>query len=89
MHPIPRVEVAGLMIGASWRERASCRGIDYPEIFNAPARKDDALYMQALALCRGCPVRDQCFDWASADRAFEGVAAGKVWHCGRRETVSC
>lgn len=90
MHPIPRQQVPVLMTNSSWRERAACRGIDYPEIFDAPAKKDDGLYLQALSMCKGCPVRSDCYDWAKADRAFEGVAAGRLWRTGKkRDVVAC
>jgi hypothetical protein len=85
MHVLPRDQVATMMIGTYWRERAACAGVAYPEMFDLPTAKTDSLYVQARKMCARCQVRRECFDWAKADRAFEGIAGGHVWRGSERK----
>ena len=55
-----------------WEAEAACRGMD-PSIF-FPLNEDDAL--EAVAVCRACPVRDECLSWALETRERFGVWGG-------------
>jgi CRP-like cAMP-binding protein len=60
-----------------WRARAACRDVD-PELFFPTARTGPAWAAQvtaAKAVCRGCPVIDQCRSFAFEGLRF-GVAGG-------------
>lgn len=35
--------------------------------------------LEALEMCRRCPVVESCRQWAIEERYFEGVAGGAVW----------
>ena len=63
--------------GTDWRARAACRGLD-PELFfpaaeDGPAR--DVQVERAKAVCRRCPVREQCLR-AAFDLLPYGIAGG-------------
>jgi WhiB family redox-sensing transcriptional regulator len=58
-------------MAADWRTRAACRGED-PELFfpiGTTGRDYDAQVEEAKTVCRGCPVRIECLDWAYRTRA--------------------
>jgi WhiB family redox-sensing transcriptional regulator len=57
----------------TWDEEASCRSVD-PEVF-FPDRPSDHARM-AKAICRGCPVRGQCLEFALDARLDHGVWGG-------------
>jgi WhiB family redox-sensing transcriptional regulator len=63
-----------------WRQRAACRGVE-PEIFY-PVSDDDA--EEAKAICRGCPVRETCLEFALANRERDGVWGGATERERRR-----
>lgn len=46
-----------------WRTQAACRGLD-PELFFPPRGNRTAT--EAKAVCRTCPVRTQCLDFANS-----------------------
>jgi WhiB family redox-sensing transcriptional regulator len=54
-----------------WTAHASCRLAD-PELFFA----EDADTEYALRICSGCPVREECLDWALVTEAAYGVWGG-------------
>ena len=56
----------------SWRFRGACRGLD-PEIFY-PLSDEEA--GAAKDVCASCTVRQQCLDYALANREREGVWGG-------------
>lgn len=56
----------------NWRQRAACTGLDTGIFFPA----SDAESGPAKAVCDGCPVRDQCLEWALATRQEDGVWGG-------------
>lgn len=56
-----------------WDDEAGCQGID-PEVFFPERPSDRAL--EAKAICRGCPVRTQCLEFALATRLDHGVWGG-------------
>ncbi|APZ81710.1 hypothetical protein NCPPB3778_56 [Rathayibacter phage NCPPB3778] len=70
---------------AVWRQEAACArpGIDI-EIFFP---HDDQDRDQALSICRDCPVRRQCLDYAITSRIHEGIFGG-VTPKGRDSTLA-
>ena len=61
----------------TWRRRAACRGTD-GELFFPDA--SDADYQKRLAaakaICRACPVHDECRAWAVAHGDEQGIWGG-------------
>ncbi|NUV52920.1 WhiB family transcriptional regulator [Streptomyces coelicolor] len=61
----------------NWRRSAACRTED-PELFFPIGTSGPALLQteQAKAVCRGCPVREQCLEWALETGQSIGVWGG-------------
>ncbi|MFC8426288.1 WhiB family transcriptional regulator [Streptomyces sp. NPDC057236] len=61
----------------NWRERAACRTED-PDLFFPIGTSGPALMQteQAKAVCRHCPVREQCLQWALDTGQSIGVWGG-------------
>ena len=64
----------------SWRQRAACRGVD-PDVFY-PVSDEEA--EEAKAVCRVCPVRESCLEYALANRERDGVWGGATERERRR-----
>lgn len=63
--------------GRDWRYSAACAEVD-PELF-FPARAENrplAQVAEAKKVCAGCPVSQQCLDWALETRQDTGVWGG-------------
>lgn len=62
---------------ADWRHRAACRNED-PERFFPVGNTGPALLQieEAKAVCRRCPVQEQCLQWALETRQDAGVWGG-------------
>ncbi|MFD5494406.1 WhiB family transcriptional regulator [Streptomyces sp. NPDC001812] len=60
-----------------WRTRAACRDED-PDLFFPIGTSGSALLQteRAKAVCRRCPVREQCLDWAMDSGQSLGVWGG-------------
>ena len=60
----------------AWFEDAACRGVT--ELMFPQGHKDVSYIKGARTVCRGCPVRDQCKDYALSFPAADmhGVWAG-------------
>ncbi|GKQ35610.1 WhiB family transcriptional regulator [Streptomyces sp. A012304] len=60
-----------------WRQRAACRHED-PELFFPIGTSGPALMQteQAKAVCRRCPVREPCLEWAMETDQTLGVWGG-------------
>lgn len=60
-----------------WRKRAVCRDED-PELFFPIGKKGPAAKQteEAKAVCRRCPVSDQCLEWALTSGEDTGVWGG-------------
>lgn len=60
-----------------WRTRAACRDED-PDLFFPIGTSGPALLQteRAKAVCRRCPVREQCLDWAMDSGQSLGVWGG-------------
>ncbi|MGC3002354.1 WhiB family transcriptional regulator [Streptomyces sp. G35A] len=61
----------------NWRNRAACRTED-PDLFFPIGTSGPALMQteQAKTVCRRCPVREQCLEWALDTRQTIGVWGG-------------
>lgn len=55
-----------------WQADAACRDTETDIFF--PASESDA--GPALAVCRICPVRHECLEWALATRQNDGIWGG-------------
>ena len=64
----------------SWRQRASCRGVD-PDVFY-PVSDEDA--EEAKEICDQCTVRTPCLEYALANRERDGVWGGATERERRR-----
>lgn len=64
----------------SWRQRAACRGVD-PDVFY-PVSDEEA--EEAKAICRACPVREACLEYALVSRERDGVWGGATERERRR-----
>ena len=64
----------------SWRQRASCRGVD-PDVFY-PISDEEA--EEAKAICDQCQVRQPCLEYALANRERDGVWGGATERERRR-----
>ena len=60
----------------SWRHRAACIGQPIALFFQDRGRNDQTL--KARALCRDCPVRLDCLDFAMSfpDKELPGIYGG-------------
>lgn len=71
--PVTTVQQAVSAAPTRWRDFARCLGrwglVDAVEGSEA---------MEALRLCDGCPVIEQCASWVATERDYEGVAAGAI-----------
>lgn len=67
-------------MNVSWRQRAACRGVD-PDVFY-PVSDEEA--EEAKAICRVCPVRESCLEYALANRERDGVWGGATERERRR-----
>ncbi|EGG46991.1 MULTISPECIES: WhiB family transcriptional regulator [Streptomyces] len=61
----------------NWRDRAACRTED-PDLFFPVGTTGPALLQieEAKSICRGCPVREQCLEWALETGQDIGVWGG-------------
>ena len=61
----------------NWRDHAACRHED-PDLFFPIGTTGPALVQtqRAKAVCEGCPVREQCLDWALGSGQSIGVWGG-------------
>jgi WhiB family redox-sensing transcriptional regulator len=64
----------------TWRRWSACQGLD-PVIF-FPSTDEEA--EEAKAICEGCLVRDECLEYALANREHDGVWGGATERERRR-----
>ena len=59
---------------ANWRDAAACRHAD-PDLFFPVGTTGDAVEdtTAAIALCRRCPVREECLEFAMVTNQRDGV----------------
>lgn len=60
---------------ADWRDRAACRDED-TELFFPLGTASEAAIAMAKAVCRRCPVRDECLTWALESGEEHGIWGG-------------
>ena len=60
-------------MNTEWMERAACKGMDVT-IF-VPERGGDT--HRAKLVCAGCPVRNECDEYAQDDPSIQGVWGGR------------
>lgn len=63
-----------------WAAYAACREADPDLFFSA----DEEATAAAIRMCRGCPVADECLDWALDMRVRYGVWGGATERERRR-----
>lgn len=56
-----------------WMEAGACRGIDDPDVMYPTSERYAA---PAKAICKRCPVKQICLEWALATREPHGVWGG-------------
>ena len=78
-----------------WRDDAACRNTD-PDLFFPVGTSSEALEetTAAMALCRRCPVREQCLEFAMVTNQQDGIwgamseedrrRSRKAWVAARR-----
>ena len=64
----------------AWRVHGACR--DHPTVLFFPGRGEDA--GPAQEICAGCPVRDECLEWALTLPERFGVWGGMSERARRR-----
>ena len=64
----------------TWRQHAACRGLE-PEVFYPVSEEQTE---EAKAICRECPVREPCLEYALANRERDGVWGGATERERRR-----
>ncbi|MBG7697588.1 WhiB family transcriptional regulator [Streptomyces sp. MC1] len=77
----------------AWLERAACRNCDtdlfFPISLEGPGRRQAD---RAKAVCRACPVRQQCADWAIDTGQKYGIWGGmdeaELDRAGRETSLS-
>ena len=69
---------AGASAEADWRQQANCRNVKDPDLFFPVGTTGPALdqIQLAKAVCRNCPVRTQCLEWAMDTHQDCGVWGG-------------
>ena len=65
----------------AWRDDAACRNAELRPLFypgDLPSHERDNAIRTAKWLCRRCPVREACLEWALSLRPVDdhGIAAG-------------
>ena len=73
----PRIGDTPQPTDRDWRTLGACRTTD-PDLFHPAGKTGPYLVQirQAKAVCRTCPVMQQCLDWALETREMNGVCGG-------------
>jgi WhiB family redox-sensing transcriptional regulator len=71
MFPMPP-EIAALLKRPAWQADAACRGRAVDTFF--PGANEDLA--DIIAICRGCPVKTECLNYALEDPSLKGVWGG-------------
>ncbi|MEU0984700.1 WhiB family transcriptional regulator [Streptomyces griseus] len=76
---------AGLPVNTNWRTSSACRDED-PDLFFPIGISGPAIAQaeEAKAVCRTCPVMQECLDWALGSGQDHGVWGGTDEHDRRR-----
>lgn len=75
--PTTSTSTASTAVSMDWRHRSVCREED-PELFFPIGNTGPALLQieEAKAVCRRCPVKEQCLIWALETGQDHGVWGG-------------
>lgn len=75
--PVSAVEIGTMKSVDTWRSRAACRNLD-PDLFFPVGETGDALEQveAAKAVCRVCPVQQECLEYALAANEQAGIWGG-------------
>jgi WhiB family transcriptional regulator, redox-sensing transcriptional regulator len=68
--PLP--DISDLLTRPTWHRHAACRGLGTPSFF-PPGGSDP---MAATLVCRRCPVREECLEYALAEPRLKGIWGG-------------
>lgn len=64
----------------TWQDRAACRNADtdlfYPPVETVGNNEHSEYYEAARMICAGCPVQNECLDYANAEHIVEGMWGG-------------
>lgn len=60
----------------TWRSHAGCRTVPREVFFPVNTRITSAETRTALAICRQCPVREECLASAVRNREYYGIWGG-------------
>ena len=74
-----------------WRDQAACNGAPDPDLWFTDGHDEQAnrrKLRESRAICRACPVRIQCLDWATSTQQSFGVWGGKNLSAGRRSHMA-
>lgn len=74
-----------VLASQSWHLQAACHGHE-PELWWAERDKPKA-QAAAVDICRGCPVQQDCLQYAMDNREHEGIWGGLLPHQRRRLAV--
>lgn len=66
----------------SWEDRSACRGLEATIFYPDP--DDEVGTDRALAVCRGCDVREHCLEHALSLREHTGIWGGATERDRRR-----
>lgn len=77
-----------------WQERSACAGLPtdlfFPELTEKGKRPHQyPEVVEAVGVCRSCPVRRDCEDYAEETRVEYGIWGGFYFNRGKRTTVAC
>ena len=61
-------------MGSEWQKQAVCASVE-PELFY-PAPQEHVRRRQAKAVCKSCPVVNECLQWALESGQDHGVWGG-------------
>ena len=70
----------------SWMKYAACRGMS-SELFFPERGGDPKLIAYAKKICAGCPVEEECLNYAVENKEEHGVWGGESGR-GRRQIIS-
>lgn len=79
-----------LDLGQEWRELAACSGRT-DDLFFPSNESDFSMVRNAKALCRACPVLEECLQYALDTKQTEGIWGGltsRERRAARRERVA-
>ncbi|MHB1521121.1 MAG: WhiB family transcriptional regulator [Ferrimicrobium sp.] len=75
--------MGGNMTGENWRDRAACRGWGLNLFFPPDDPRGESpgerrlRENQAKRVCRGCPVQQDCLNWALTKGESRGIWGGR------------